>query len=292
MILITGITGRVGGAAARMLLESGEPLRALVRSTDKAAKFADAGAEIVGGDLENRDDVRRALEGVSRALLVTANSEKQATIEQAFAEEAANASVRHLVKISSMEASAAATAPIPRLHYESEQFIKSLGLDWTMLQPNFFMQNLLLYSASILNASRFALPLGQARTGIIDARDVGAVAATILRDGGYANQTCCLTGSELLTFAEVAERLSVVVGREIHYVDQPADEFRAFLSQFIPSQWHVDAVCALFAEIADRALEELSPSVSQILGRAPTTPEQFFRDHIGAFRDTESTEPE
>ena len=284
MILLTGATGKVGSAAAAALADNGTPVRVFVRDPSKLTVTESAGVDVVGGDLCNVEDIRRALDGITKALLVTANSERQSQIERQFAECAADAGVDHLVKISSMEASANAGSAIPQLHYESEQHLKSLGPDWTLLRPNFFMQNLLMYSMSISKAGVFALPFGDAKTGMIDVRDVGLAIAAVFADDRHRNKTYELTGAELLDFHDVAERMSTGLGRDVRYLDQPPEEFRAFLAQFIPSAWHVDAVCSLFAQIADRALDKLSPDYTSITARPATAIERFIHDFAPSFR--------
>ncbi len=84
MILLTGITGNIGGATARALLAKGVRFRALVRDVAKAAAWADQGVELVPGDLEDMEAVKRALAGVDRALLVMPNGEFQERAELAF----------------------------------------------------------------------------------------------------------------------------------------------------------------------------------------------------------------
>src|ERR1700744_362138 len=70
-LLITGATGRTGGFAARLLLERGHRVRALVHSfDDRAARLRDSGAEVIVGDLNEIDDVRRAAEGARGAYFV------------------------------------------------------------------------------------------------------------------------------------------------------------------------------------------------------------------------------
>ena len=281
MILLTGATGRVGKAAAAELLREGLPFRVLVRD---AAKFehADA-AEVMVGDLTDPDSVTRALQGVTRALIVMGNHPDQAELEQRFATVAADAGVAHLVKVSSMEAASDARAVLPKNHFETEQHIAGLKLDWTFLRPNYYMQNMLMYAASVSRASAFALPLGCAKTAMIDARDVGRVAARVLSEDGHEQQIYRLTGPELLSFHDVAEQMSTVLQRRIEYIEQTPEAFREVLAQFIQSPWQLDAVCELFGEIAAGSLDEQTTTVADLLGQSPTAFAVFVGEFAGAF---------
>ena len=88
MILLTGATGRVGKAAATELLSKGVPFRAFVRDANKFEHAGD-GVEVAVGDFTDLDSVARALQGVTRALIVTGNHPEQAELEQRFATVAA-----------------------------------------------------------------------------------------------------------------------------------------------------------------------------------------------------------
>jgi len=82
MILLTGITGNVGGATAANLTAEGVKFRAIVRSPEKVKPTIAAVNEVVEGDLGNQADVSAALEGIDRMLLVTPNNDQQATLEK------------------------------------------------------------------------------------------------------------------------------------------------------------------------------------------------------------------
>ena len=282
MILLTGATGRVGSAAAKALARANIPFRALVRDPDKVAFDPDA-AEIVQGDLNDPAIVEQALQGVSRALIVMGNHPDQAKLERQFASLAADAGVSHLVKVSSMEAAPDATATLPKNHYDTEQHIASLGVDWTFLRPNYYMQNMLMYAGSIARTNSFALPLGTAKTAMIDSRDVGEVAAVVLTGEGHAGQAYRLTGPAMMDFHEVAARMGTVLERPVSYVAQSPEVFREVLGQFIQSVWQLDAVCELFAEIAAGSLEEQHSTTADLLGRPAVDLETFTRQFAGAF---------
>ena len=282
MILLTGATGRVGSAAAKALARANIPFRALVRDPDKVAFDPDV-AEIVQGDLNDPAIVKQALQGVSRALIVMGNHPDQAKLERQFASLAADGGVSHLVKVSSMEAAPDATATLPKNHYDTEQHIASLGVDWTFLRPNYYMQNMLMYAGSIARTNSFALPLGTAKTAMIDSRDVGEVAAVVLTGEGHAGQAYRLTGPAMMDFHEVAARMGTVLERPVSYVAQSPEAFREVLGQFIQSVWQLDAVCELFAEIAAGSLEEQHSTTADLLGRPAVDLETFTRQFAGAF---------
>lgn len=284
MILLTGATGKCGSSAAAELIRRGVPLRALVRDADKAASLRSAGVDLVVGDAANADDLARAMAGVDKALLLLPNGEQQLDLERQFTDQAAAAGVRHLVKLSSMEAQPDARAPIPRIHWASEEYIRASGLAWTMVKPNFFMQNLLANAPTIKSMHKFFLPLGDGTTGMIDTRDIGAVLATVLADAGHEGQSYEITGPELLNFHEVAERFTEVLGVRIEYVNQPPEAYREMLAKFLTNPWHLDAVCKLFAEIAAGGLTELTDTFRRLMGREPIALRQFITDHKAAFQ--------
>ena len=124
MIMITGITGRVGSSAARYLLNNGFAVKGVTRDIAKAADLAALGAEIIVGDISDKSLIKNALRGVDSVLLVTGNGPHQLDAECLIAKESAAASIQHIVKISSMEASPTATAPIPAVHYKVEKYIE------------------------------------------------------------------------------------------------------------------------------------------------------------------------
>ena len=282
MILLTGATGRVGSAAARALLRTQIPFRVLVRDPGKLGVDGEM-MEVVEGDLGDPRAVEQALGGISRALIVMGNHPDQSRLERQFATFAGNAGVSALVKVSSMEAAPDATAILPKNHYGTEQHIASLGIGWTFLRPNYYMQNMLMYSGSIARTNSFALPLGDAKTAMIDARDVGEVAAVVLTTEGHAGQTYRLTGPELIDFYEVAARMSAVLDRPLSYVAQSPEAFREVLGQFIQSAWQLDAVCELFAEIAAGSLEEQTSTTADLLGRPAVSLNTFTQQFAGAF---------
>lgn len=283
MILLTGATGKIGGETARQLIAKGAKLRALVRDAAKAADLKAAGVELVVGDIADADTVRRALAGAEKAFLLLPNGEQQEANEKQFTDLCVAAGVKHLVKMSSMEATATAETPIPRAHWAVEEYIRASGLAWTMVKPNFFMQNLLASAKSIREQGRFSLPMGNGTTGMADARDIAAVCAEVLTGQDHAGKSHEITGPEVLTFNQVAERFAEVLGSKVEYVPMPMAQFRERMTNVL-KPWHLNAVCELFQEIADIGIEHTTDTFRRLIGREPVSLRQFIQDHVALFR--------
>jgi uncharacterized protein YbjT (DUF2867 family) len=262
----------------------GLPLRAIVRNEEKAKAFKDGGIHLVVGDAGDEATLATAMAGITTALLIMPNSERQAALEERFVDKAKAAGVKRIVKMSSMEAVPGAKAVIPATHVRVEAYIRASGLAWTMIRPNFFMQNLLGNGRTIKDQGTFSLPCGQGKTGMSDTRDIGAVIAAVLSGNGHDGKSYELTGPELLSFADVAKRFSDVLGKPVTYIDQPMSEYHAHLSKFLTNTWHLNAVCELFGEIAQGGLNTTTDTIKRILGREPTSLKQFILDHIAVFK--------
>ncbi|MBL8225208.1 MAG: SDR family oxidoreductase [Chromatiales bacterium] len=283
MILLTGVTGKTGGETARQLLAKGVKIRAIVRNAAKAEDLRAAGVELVVGDIGDAAVVRQALQGVEKAMLVLPNGKTQQANEQQFTDLAKAAGVKHLVKMSSMEAVPHAETPIPQAHWAVEEYIRASGIPWTMVKPNFFMQNLLASANSIKTQKKFSLPMGEGTTGMADIRDIAAVCVEVLTGQGHTGKSYEITGPEVLTFHDVAARFSEVLGEKIEYVPMAMDQFRSRMTGVL-EPWHLDAVCGLFREIAEIGLDHTTDTFRQLMGREPRSVTQFVRDHIAAFR--------
>ena len=223
MILLTGITGKSGGAVATALLKRGAKVRAIVRDTAKAAAWADKGVEVVAGDLGDSASVAAALAGCDKAVLILPNSKEQETMEKAFVAAAKKAGIQHFVKLSSPEAVEGTTSPIPLVHIAVEKEIKDSGMDYTIIRPHFFMQNLLGSSKGAAATGKLAMPMGKGNISPTDCADAGEFFAEVLTDdsGTHINKSYDISGPELLTFDDVATIIGEVLGKEVVY--EPAD---------------------------------------------------------------------
>lgn len=272
MILLTGITGNIGGATARALLAKGVKFRALVRDLDKAKAWADQGVELVKGDIEDAAAVKRALAGIDRALLVMPNGEHQEPAELAFTRTAKEAGLAWLIKLSSPEAVRGTTSPIPLAHIAAEDAIMSSGMKWTFVRPSFYMQNFRGSVKSARASGKLSMPMGNGTVALTDNNDAGLFLAHILTDSNSAqhhSQCYDITGPDpVMTFHDVAKVIGEVIGQPVVYDDCDPKAFQEAIRPYHRNQWHSDAVARLFAEIANGATPgHKTDTFQKIMGR-------------------------
>jgi uncharacterized protein YbjT (DUF2867 family) len=279
MILIT-TAGKVGAEAARLLAQRGEPVRVLVRDLEKATALAQAGADVAVGDLGVPATIDAAMRGISAVVLVSPAIPAQ---ELNVVASAAGAGVGHVVKITSK---ASADSPIARRRdqTEIENGLIASGLGYTLLRNNAYMQNFLMLAPAIAKTGSFGSSTGDGRVGMVDTRDVAAVAAQIAATpAAHQGKTYWLTGPESLSYADAAVMLSKVLCRPVTFHPLTFEEQKqAMTDAGVPehiAEMNAQAV-TLFAQ-GDS--DWVTRDVPSILGRPARTFEQFVTDHAAAF---------
>lgn len=280
-ILVTGVTGNTGSALLSQLAERRASVRAMVRKEGDVAKLP-AGVSGVVADFDNTASLTAALEGVSRAYLVTPSSERAEEQQLNFVDLAVKAGVQHLVVLSQLAADEQSPVRFLRYHGVVEKHIQNLGVDYTFLRPNLYFQGLLAFAGTIAADNRFYAPIGEAKVSAVDVRDIAAVAAAALTESGHERQTYTLTGPTAITHGEIAAALSAATGREIAFVDVPSEAFAQSLQGILPP-WQVDGLLEDYAHYRRGEAEIVSPIVEQITGRRPIDITQFARDYAGQF---------
>lgn len=281
MILLTGITGNIGGATARALLAKGVHFRALVRDLDKAKPWAEQGVELVQGDVEDTAAVKRALAGIDRALLVMPNGEFQERAELSFVRSAKEAGLPWIIKLSSPEAVRGTTSPIPLAHIAAEDAIMASGMKWTFVRPSFYMQNFRGSVKAARATGKLSMPMGRGTVALTDSNDAGLFIAHILTDPDSArHQGQCydITGPDpVMNFDQIAAAIGEVIGQKVVYEDCDPKAFQEAIRPFHRNQWHSDAVARLFAEIASgRTPGHRTDTFEKIMGR----PGRSFREYL------------
>jgi uncharacterized protein YbjT (DUF2867 family) len=284
VILVTGASGNVGSRLVRMLLEAGVPTRALVRRPDAAAELRELGAETVVGTFEDADALRVAARGAEQVYLVSPPGADGMVAQQVPVVEAAHAEgVRHIVKQSSIGADLNTDATIVVAHRRIEKAIEGSGMSWTHLRPHWFMQNELGQAGTIVSDGVFYAPDVTA-ISMIDVSDVASAAARVLTSDGHEGRAYVLTGPQVLSYADLAETYTRVLGREVRWQEVSLEDARdSMLEAGMPEVLAVGFPEVMGGYRHGGVMRQVSPAVEELTGRAPRTFEQFLEENRGAY---------
>lgn len=273
MILVTGATGTVGSKVVEQLVGRGAKVRAMSRR-----EIEIPGAEVVHGDFEDPRSLIEALSGVEAAFLVTAPSRPVIDHDEAFASAARTAGVQRLTKLSAISA-----ADPDSWHHRAEQPTRDSGLDWTVLRPGTFASNLFHYAPMIQNGDTIPNWTSTGAIGVIDPRDIAAVAVEVLTSVVHIGRELVLTGPRLLTFDQQIAVLNEVLGKEIRTQHVALDVAHDMMLRDGMDPETAQESVAGMARLADGRYAFLTDEVPKILGRPATSLATWAHDHRGAF---------
>ncbi len=231
IILVTGATGNQGGAVARHLLQRGRfKVRALVRDQNKPAAQAlqQAGAELITADLNDRASLDRALQGVYGIFSVQVFSDGlDAEIRQGklVADAAKTANIEHFVYSSVGSAERNTGVPHFDSKFQVEEYIRSIGLPYTILRPVFFFYN---YNGMrpMIEQGTLPQPLSpETKLQQLSEEDYGAMVAEVFeRPADFMNREIELASVEM-TLPEIAAAFSRVLDKYVTYQQIPFEAF-------------------------------------------------------------------
>ena len=280
MITVFGATGTTGAPLVDTLLAKGATVRAVTSDLSKLDALKAKGCEAVVADFTDPAALARACDGAEKIYLVTPAHLNMRQWKANVIEAAKAAGVRHIVVATGLGASPKAGLTFGKWHSETQELLKQSGLDWTFVQPTYFMQNLLWQAGNIAKDAVYYDDLG-GPVAWIDARDIADVAAEALTAPGYEGKALGLTGPEALTVEDIAALLSRVTGRTVSCAPLPAENAKAGMV----AGGMQDEVARAMVELASIApkgyLAGIETTVSDVMGR----PARRFADFVAENRD-------
>jgi uncharacterized protein YbjT (DUF2867 family) len=229
-VVVTGSTGKQGGAVARGLLKQGHKVRAVTRdpNSKQAKSLAQAGASLVAASFEDTESIKKALDGATSLFAMTTPfGGTDAEIRQGVAaSDAAKAAGVHLVFTSVGSANRQTGVPHFDSKYEVEKHIAKIGARATILAPVAFMENLYFIQEQLATGVYASALLPTRSLAQVAVADIGAVAVRVLEDADrFTGKRFDLAGDEL-TGNDAMAILSSVTGRSFSYFQVPLDVVR------------------------------------------------------------------
>jgi uncharacterized protein YbjT (DUF2867 family) len=169
------------------------------------------------------------------------------------------------------------------MHGEADRQLQASGIPFTILRPNIFYQNMLWAADTIKKIGRFFHLAGGVTMSMIDVRDIAACAARIFTTAHHEGKIYTLTGPESISYDDIAQTLTNVLGRPIQFVRVSPDAQKAALLDLGIPAGAVGPLISLFEYFATGQAAPVYPDFEQIMGRPTRSFEDFARDHAAAF---------
>jgi uncharacterized protein YbjT (DUF2867 family) len=283
-VLVTGSTGNVGIEVVKQLLAREASVKASVLPGRDEAVVE--GAVPVEFDFATPATFGPALEGVDRVFLMRPPHMADAKAFRPFIEAMEKAGIKQVVFLSVQGAGQNIFVP----HHGIEVLLKKSSLAWTLLRPSFFMQNLTTtHLADIRDRSEIYVPAGGGRTNFIDVADIGEAAAVCLTTPGHEREAYEITGSEALTYDQVAAILSTACDRPITYPRPSAKEFKRHMKKECGYDDDFVSVMGMIYAIAKFGMAAgTTDTFEKLVGRNPHTLKQWATQNAACWMPAEA----
>lgn len=277
MILLTGAAGKTGTTILKNLAQIGAKVRCLVRNQDQAERVMQLGStEVVIGDLSDSQNLEQAVIGVHKIYYIAPNvSPDELTIGKNLISLAKKHKITRFVYHSVLHPHVEAM-PHHWQKMRMEEALFTSGLDFTILQPCAYMQNILGNWKSILDGNYVVPYQLNARISVVDLEDVAMVAAKVLTEPDHSHAIYELAGPENLSQIEVARQLSHALGLTVKPVEQSRAEWESKVRTGGMRENQIKVLLQMFEYYDKFGFTGNSKVLEFLLGEEPVAFNQFL----------------
>ncbi len=279
MILVTGAAGKTGQAVLRAIQKRNVALRALVRNQEQAESLLKYGiSDAVIGDLTSLECLKEAMNGINSVYHICPNMHPaEEEIGRLMISAARENNVEKFVFHSVLHPQ---TEKMPH-HWQKlrvEEALFESGLDFVILQPAPYMQNILAFKDVVINEGVYRIPYPpQARTSLLDLGDLGQAASAVLTDPGHSNAVYEIVGTGPLTQEEIAGSIGRHLNRVVKVEEAPLDQWRLQAKELDMDTYQLETLSSMFEYYANYGLTGNSNVLQMLLGRSPNSLDDFIR---------------
>jgi uncharacterized protein YbjT (DUF2867 family) len=282
-ILITGATGQVGSKTLDFLLGEKEiEIVAAVRSPEKAAAFTARGIATAILDFDDESTHLPALHGIDSLFLVTGYTVDMLRQSKVLLDNAKKAGVQHVVHLGACGRDDTTVAHWA-WHQLVERYIEWCGFSFTHLRPETFMQNMLAYGGKrTVNNGVINAFVKDARLSWVDVDDVARIAALALAHPEKHSGETYRLGYDAVTFAEMAELMTAIVGQPFRYEPLAPEVFLDAMRSAGAEMAYMNCVYDHWKRYAAETIpgaDDTFDNFPALTGRQPTKWADFIAKH-------------
>ncbi len=279
MIVVFGATGNIGAPLVSALLAKGAQVRAVTSDPAKVEALKALGCEAIVARFDDPATLEQACAGAEKVFIVTPANQDMRKWRVNIFTAAKKAGVRHIVIITGLGATPNSQLTFGIWHSESQELLKDSGMDWTLIQPTYFMKNLLWQADSIANGI-YLDDLG-GPVSWVDARDIADMAAEALTGAGHAGMAYGLTGGEALDGAAIAALLQKATGHAVTVQAVSAADSHAAMVAGGMDTVTANAMIELSALAPKGYLAGIETTIEDVLGRPARSFVDFVAESFG-----------
>lgn len=282
MILITGATGQLGSLIVENLLKQipANEITVLVRDEEKAKTLKAIGVQIRIGDYNKPELLQEAFKNVKKLILISSNDFNDRFSQHKNAIDAAKqAGVEHII-YTSMSMNDIETSPLKDFledHYQTEDYIKQNGFTYTMLQHSLYLDVIPMFIGEQVLETGVFFPTGEGRVAFVSRADLAEAISILALSDDFDNKNLPLTNTVTYSFADVAQLLTELSGKEVGYISPTPQEFEEALKGFGLPEPIIQMSLGFAAGIKNNDFNATFPNLEDILERKPMTLKEYLQ---------------
>lgn len=268
-ILVTGGTGTTGRLVVEGLRERGIVPKVGTRNPSRESE--------VLFDWQQPETARRAFDGVDAVYIVApTNTSDHGAVVLPVLDIARSCGVRRFVLLSASSLESGGPM-MGQIH----KYLKGNVPEWTVLRPTWFLQNFSNQQHQITIQQKNAIysATGSGRVGFIDASDIARAGVSALLEGRAWNRDFIMTGPETLSYADVASKLSGILGRTIRHVNLDVDQLAERYHAGGLDKDYAQTLASMDKWIEDGNEDRVTDCVFVLTKQAPKSADVFIREN-------------
>ncbi|MHC4738703.1 MAG: NmrA family NAD(P)-binding protein [Planctomycetota bacterium] len=273
LILVTCAAGNVGKLVVQSLESQGKKVRAAVHKIEDSSRLKNIKTEVVAMDFDEPDSIIGVVKGVSQICLITPHSNHQVEWASRIIDQAVESGVKSIVRLSGLAVEFEPKVQVGRWMEAVENHLKQSGLEWTIIRPSPFMHNF--FGLYPQQDGIYWPPIGDGRINHIHIQDVADILAEVIVHREHSGKILSITGGQALTMKQATSILAKSWQREVAYHPVSEAETRKRLYEAGKPPWLIEVLVELYGAFGSGATSRIVGTVEEILGRAPTSFEQF-----------------
>jgi NAD(P)H dehydrogenase (quinone) len=275
-LLVTGASGQLGRAVIQQLLKhrpAGE-IAVMVRDAEKVPDLKATGVVIHTGDYNDPASLENAMHGVDRVLLIAGTDEEKRLQQHKNVVDAAKKSGVQFIAYTSrcLKDPETLVNKLMLGHFQTEAYIRDSGLTYALFRNILYMDTIPNFVGEQVFETGIQLPIDRGQVAFALRAEMGeAIANVLAADAITENKLYKLTGSELVSFEDIAAALTELSGKEVNYTAIAKSAFELKLTEKGLPPVVIGRITGFLTDIANGQESEVTADLQELLGRKPAS---------------------